>query len=394
MDSRSKLFFSLHQPYDLEGTEMLFLDAVRKSIEYHQKNCRDYARILQKCGFHCSRLNQISDIAEIPVIPTLYLKKHPASSVPSHKLVTYATSSGTRGLKSKIGIDRKTLLYGLMMAERIFRYHGLISCIPTNYAVLGYKPKQEIIPCRQKAAGRQGMSRVGSPDTTGAARTLYGATMFAPGIHRAYAVKKNGERYEPDFAAFFKALCFYEQAGLPVRVMGFPSYLSYLCDFLKERKKKFRFAPGSKIILGGGWKTNEKDRISRYELFEKAETCLGIPKQQCYEFFSAVEHPVAYCSCKNHHFHVPIYSRVFVRDFASLKPLPYGEPGLLSFVTPLLGSAPCVSVMTDDIGILYEGASCGCGICSPYFIILGRAGETGITTCAMEASRHLSGGKE
>lgn len=370
MDSRTKLFLASN-PYDLEGTEKIFLDAVRDNVKFHQKNNRDYKRILDRCRYDPDCLGSIEDLADIPVIPTLYLKRHPACSVNRQSLATVVKSSGTDGIQSKIGIDRRSLLYGLIMAGKIFHFHGLISCVPVNYAILGYKPDRE--------------------NMTGAARTLYGATHFAPAVHRAYALRQTGERYRPDITGFLKNLSCYEKAGLPVRLMGFPSYLHSLLSCLEENGKRFRFAPGSRVILGGGWKKHEKEQISKEELFGKTEKYLGIQEEKCCEFFSAVEHPIAYCSCKNHHFHVPAYSRVIVRDLDTLKPLPYGHPGLLNFVTPLLGSAPCASVMTDDIGILYEGGSCGCNIRSPYFKVLGRAGRTGIRTCAAQAAEHLEG---
>lgn len=371
MDSREQLFLS-PDPYDTEGTEEIFIRAVKENILYHQKNCKDYNRILSTAGYNPRNLRSESDLACIPVIPTLYLKKHPACSVPREKLAVVAKSSGTGGLQSKIPIDRKSLFLGMAMAGKIFRFHGLISPLPTNYGILGYKP---------------------DPKTAaGAARTLYGATKFAPAAHRAYAVKQGNDGFEPDMDGFIKSLSFYEKALLPVRIMGFPAYLWYLLEFLEGQGLCFRFAPGSKVILGGGWKTSQNHRVSREELFRKTRHYLGIREASCYEFFSAVEHPVSYCCCKNHHFHVPIYSRVIIRDFHTLEPLPYGKPGLLSFVTPLLGSSPCVSVMTDDIGILHEGSSCGCSIKSPYFEILGRAEDTGIKTCAVQAQTHLRGG--
>lgn len=109
------------------------------------------------------------------------------------------------------------------------------------------------------------------------------------------------------------------------------------------------------------------------------------------EFFSAVEHPVLYCTCRNHHFHVPVYSRVIIRDVDTLKPLGYGEQGLVNLVTPMIKATPVLSVMTDDLGVLHEGAGCGCGITSPYLELKGRAGIREIRTCAAGAEGYLRG---
>ena len=105
---------------------------------------------------------------------------------------------------------------------------------------------------------------------------------------------------------------------------------------------------------------------------------------------TALEHPILYCDSKNHHFHVPVYSRVVIRDVHTLKPVPNGTPGLVNLVTPMIKATPILSVMTDDLGIMHDGAECGCGINSPYFDIIGRVGLHDIKTCAAGASELLS----
>jgi len=89
----------------------------------------------------------------------------------------------------------------------------------------------------------------------------------------------------------------------------------------------------------------------------------------------------------NHHFHVPIYSRVLIRDVDTFQKLRYGETGLVNLITPMIQSAPLVSIMTDDLGILHEGSRCGCGITTPYLEILGRVGMADIKTCAAGAEQ-------
>ena len=103
-----------------------------------------------------------------------------------------------------------------------------------------------------------------------------------------------------------------------------------------------------------------------------------------------MEHPILYCDCKRHHFHVPAYSRVVIRDVHTLEPVPNGIPGLVNLITPMVRGTPILSVMTDDLGILHDGESCGCGISSPYLEILGRVGLKDIKTCAAGAAELLT----
>ena len=66
--------------------------------------------------------------------------------------------------------------------------------------------------------------------------------------------------------------------------------------------------------------------------------------------------------CEHHHFHVPIYSRVLIRNVQTLEPVPNGTPGLVNLITPLVTGTPLLSVMTDDLGVLHDGCDCSCGI--------------------------------
>ena len=130
------------------------------------------------------------------------------------------------------------------------------------------------------------------------------------------------------------------------------------------------------------------DKEAFYALVEEI---LGLPDSRCSEFFGAVEHPVLYCDCPRHHFHLPIYSRVLIRDVKTLTPVPNGTPGLVNLLTPMVESAPLTSVMTDDLGILHDGRECGCGISSPWLEIIGRVGMPDNKTCAAGAAALLQG---
>ncbi|MBR3866282.1 MAG: acyl-protein synthetase, partial [Butyricicoccus sp.] len=144
-------------------------------------------------------------------------------------------------------------------------------------------------------------------------------------------------------------------------------------------------------MFGGGWKQFYTQKVDKYTVYRLIEEVLGISERNVVEFFGAVEHPILYTDCKRHHFHVPVYSRVIIRDVDTLEPVPYGVPGLLNLMTPLAKSMPILSIMTDDIAILHPPGSCGCGIESPWLEILGRVGIKDIVTCAAGAQEFLGG---
>ena len=251
------------------------------------------------------------------------------------------------------------------MVVNCFKYYGLISPIPTNYIMLGYEP----------ADGNE----------MGAVKTAMGITRFAPPLSRTFVLRKTADGYVPDWFGVLDALKRFARLRLPVRFVGFPAFLYRMLVMLRKEGLSFQFSKRSYILLGGGWKQFTNQTIDKHELYRMAEETLGIPAVRCRDFYSAVEHSVAYAECKNHHMHVPIWSRVFIRDVKTLAPLGFDQPGFLSFVTPLVRSVPLVSLMMGDLAVLRDGSTCGCGITTPYFEVLGRAGVSPMKSCAISA---------
>lgn len=363
MNYGHRLFF--HKDiYNLKDTNTLFLNAILENIKHHTDNCPDYAKILSHQGFSIKEVESIEDIYKIPPIPTLFLKNHTLYSAPQNKLMLKSTTSGTSGKVSEMALDRQSAWRGAGMVLGTFLTNKLASFYPTNYIVLGYEPSKR--------------------NKIGAVKTAYATTYAAPAVHREYALKDTGTDYVLNMDGIKNALIHYEKMGLPVRFMGFPAYFLFLLKELIDSGIKLKLHPRSLVILAGGWKNFFTEQVDKPSLYEMSRKVLGLGGDRIKEFFGAVEHPIAYFNCSNHHFHVPIYSRVIIRDL-NMQPVGYGVPGILNLITPMMTSMPFVSVMTDDLAIMYPGEECGCGISSPYFEILGRVGLADIKTCAANA---------
>lgn len=370
MDYRKKLF-THKKLYNHKDTDKLFIRAVKKNVNFHIKNCKEYAKILNGRKFNSKAIKSIGDLYKLPPIPTLYLKHHTLKSIPDKRMLIKATSSGTKGIKSRIGFDMKGLYYGFHMVIQTARYHKLLSVRPTNYIIFGYQPNKS--------------------NRTVISKTALGATFFAPAIKRKYALKyKNGE-YKLDMEGLKKTLLDYSRQPFPVRFIGFPAYTYLFLKQLKEEGISLKLHKNSMVFLGGGWKQFYSEKAEKDELYKLVYEVLGIEESSCKEFFGAVEHPMVYCDCKNHHFHVPIYSRVIIRDPDTLLPVKNNTVGILNLLTPMVESMPLVSVMTDDLAVLHDGEKCGCGIKAPYFEIIGRVGVTDIKTCVAGAVELLGG---
>ena len=366
MDHRRKLFLT-KTIYDLQPTDQIFVNAMKDNILFHTKNCPEYKEILDSFNFNLNTLNTIEDLWKIPPLPTSYLKNNTLLSKPYDKLLIQTTSSGTGGKKTLSGYDKSSALCALSMALKVLRFHNLISFRRTNYIILGVKPDKN--------------------NQTATAKALTYFTILAPAKQIEYAVKIVNGEYQVDVDSLVKAIVKFEREGKPVRIIGFPAYFKLFLTELAASGIKLNLHENSKILLGGGWKTFFAEEIAKDELFAMASETLGIRRQNFKDHFSTAEHPVNYVACENNHFHVPVFSRVIIRDVNTLKPVENGTPGVLNLITPILSSAPYGSIITDDIAVLREG--CGCGIESPYIDLIGRVGLSNIRTCTQQASEFL-----
>lgn len=369
MKYRKALFHSA-DPYDFAGTQALFVRAMRENCAYQYEHCADYHSILDGMAFSPDALQSADDLAKLPPLPTLLFKKHQIYSLTGIKAPVLATSSGTKGHFSQIRFEISGLLCGLRMVLKVSRNRKLFSPIPVHYIVLGYKPHKG--------------------NHTAVTKTAFGATLFTPAIGRKYALIWKDGRYSPDLDGVIEAILKYSRSKFPTRFMGFPSYTYFVLRRMDEKGIRVRLPKGSKILLGGGWKQFYLEQVDKQILYDLAKRVLDVDEDQIVEFFGAVEHPILYCDCPCHHFHVPVYSRVLVRDVRTMEPLPMGEVGLVNLMTPMVKATPILSVMTDDLGVLHPGSDCPCGNPAPYLEIIGRVGLAEIKTCAAGAAEYLS----
>lgn len=371
MTAREKLF-TYNKIYDQKGSETLFVEAMRESVEHHRTHCEFYEKLLKDRGFSSEQIKSIDDCAKIPTITAQFFKHHQVLSVKKEEIEIHATSSGTQGQKSQIFLDSESIKLGTQMIIKAIKYQGFISIIPTNYIILAYEPKEG--------------------NDMGNVKVALGMTRFAPAKEKVFALRPIGDKYEIDYFGIIDAFKRFNGQKLPVRILGFPSYLYMLLKMMKDSgMKPLKLNKRSLVLTGGGWKKFNDIAIDKNELYEMVEEFLGIPAKNCRDFYSAVEHSVAYPECEKHHMHVPIWSRVIIRHVKTLEPLGFNQPGFLSFIGPLVSSVPISSIVMGDMAVLKDGKDCGCGIDTPYFEILGRAGTAKARSCAVAALEYVKG---
>ena len=372
MNSQKRLFRTKYL-YDPAKTDELFVAAMRENACFQYANCPDYRRILDEAEFSPDKIYTMDDLEGMPFLPTLYLKHHQLFSMPEKNLIIKATSSGTSGAKSEVGFDAGSLLRGLDMVMRVGRYHRLWSWRPVHYVIFGYEPSR-----KNKMA---------------ISKTAFGFTLLAPALSRTYALRKISSGYGLDLEGVQAALVRCAESKAPLRTIGFPAYTYFLLRRMKADGIRLKMPPGSLVTLGGGWKQFYAEQVEKTAFYALVEEVLGIDEEHVVEFFGAVEHPILYTDCRHHHFHVPAYSRVVIRDPDTFTPLPAGRAGLVNLMTPMVKCAPLLSIITDDLGVLHR-EGCPCGVPAPWLEIIGRVGIKDIITCAAGAEELLKGAAE
>ena len=370
MTAREKLL-QIEDVYDQESTSEIFLESMRDCLTHHMSGNAFFKNYMEKAGVKPEDIKTEDDLEKIPPIHANFFKKYEVLSVPYEDIVEHATSSGTTGQKSQMFFDQDSFDFGNAMVKNEFRHFGFLSEELTNYLLFTYEPAQV------------------SKDL-GTAKTDVGLLSYAPVNETFFALRYNGEGHDFDVYGTIKTLEEYEKQGLPVRIFGFPSFLYFTVRQMKETgHRPLHLNTKSMTLLGGGWKGYADKQIQKSELYAMVEEMLGIPAENCRDGYGSTEHSVPYFECKNHHFHIPVYSRMLIRDVKTLKPLPYGEAGFANFITPHLLSVPAVSVLMGDMAVLHDAKECGCGIKTPFMEIIGRAGTSKGKSCAITASELL-----
>jgi len=368
--NRLQELWAVNQPFDQAGTEQLFVEAIRQCAQYHYDRNAFYKTWLNQNNFQPESIRTIKDIEKIPFIHANFYKTHIVKTAKDEDIVLNLTSSGTTGQKSQMFYDAWTIFSSDKSADVQFGYYGLISEEPTNFLLYSYEPAENV--------------------NVGTLRTRQMMRRYAKEKELVYALKYTGKGHEFDLFGCINALLRFEKEGLPVRLLGFPAFLYFTLERMKDMGyPPLKLNPKSLVMMGGGWKGFVDKQLTASEFRTYIKERLGLPETCCHESYGAVEHGVAYIDCPNHHFHVPVYSRALIRDVRTLEVLPFGKAGFMNVISPMNTTVPVVSLLLGDMVVMHEGKTCGCGVDTPWFEIQGRAGTSKNRSCAIAASEIL-----
>ena len=345
----------------------LFERAMAEISRFHCQHTPGYEHWLNAHGLGAHDLDTLDDWSRLPPIFANFFKQRLLLSSTGADALEL-TSSGTSGQRSRMRYDERSLGAAQFMVAQIFRHYGWDTPdTPCNYLLLSYEPQGLI--------------------TLGTSFTDQFLCRFAPANRVVYALRSTGNGHRFDVFGVIQALQAFAEEDLPVRILGFPAFLWQTLQQMQALgMPDLKLPAGSLAFFGGGWKTQAAHEIPRQQLYACIHRQLGIETSRSRDGYGAVEHAVPYIECAHHRFHVPVYSKVYVRHPSDFSIQPYGQQGLLGFVSPYISSSPAHAVVMSDLATLHPGQSCGCGLSSDWFELHGRAGTAAGRSCAMAAA--------
>ncbi len=342
----------------------LMVEACRELATFHYHHNKDIAFLYDRHTFKPNEIAHESDLEKIPVLGVTAMKYHLLTSLPHDQVVLRLTSSGTRGQKTQIWFDQASLDRCQAMLEEYWRQEGFITSEKQNYVLFGYSPEDA--------------------KNLGIAFADENQMRFAPKAHVTHALKMREGSWYFDRENLLREFERCQESAHPTRIFGMPAFIHEFLLFLKEKGKSYRLHPDSLIMTGGGWKAAEDQRITRELFREECAHHFQVSTDRMRDGYGMAEHCAPYNECRAHRFHIPVYTRVIVRDPVTMQVLSPGEEGLLELVTPFNAMMPNLTLLTTDWGKI-DSDPCPCGFESPTFQILGRAGITKHKGCALHA---------
>ncbi|RWR03642.1 acyl-protein synthase [[Pantoea] beijingensis] len=358
---------AMTHPYQKDTyTDRLFDIAMREIVAFHVENTAGYSKWLAHHGIRADASN-ITSWHQVPPVFANYFKKNLLLSQSGYDALEL-TSSGTSGQKSRMRYDERSISAAQGMVDHIFRYYGWETPdIPCNYLLLSYEPLDVI--------------------TLGTAYTDQFLCKYAPVNRVAYALRQTGKGHEFDPFGVIRALQEFAEEGLPVRILGFPAFMWFVLERMREMRLPWlNLHPESLTFFGGGWKTHADVEISKREFYARLNEQLGIADIRCRDGYGSVEHCVPYVECSQHHFHLPVYARAWIRDTRTFEVRDYGQRGFIQFVSPYITSCPAHSIVMSDLATLHRGDECHCELQTDWFDLIGRASNQNARSCALAAS--------
>jgi phenylacetate-coenzyme A ligase PaaK-like adenylate-forming protein len=355
--------FLATNPFEFSNTNQeLFFDSLRETAKIHYENNSFIKFLWDKNNYHWEDISIENDLSEMPFTVVNIFKNYDMYTGDKKNIELTLGSSGTGGQRSQIHLDNLSLNRVKTLAYNVHESLGITSNKKYNYLCFTYDPN--------------------IANDLGTAFTDELLTSFTDKAEVYYTFQFQDNDFYYNEEGTVEKLKQFANSDLPTRILGFPAFLYKL---IKKHNLNLTLGDDSWVQTGGGWKGLAEEEIPKDQFRVEVSKALGLPEENIRDLFGMVEHGIPYVDCPKGRLRVPNYSRVIIRDPKSLKPLNYGEKGLIQFICSYNTSYPAISLLTTDWGVLKKhNDSFG-----DELIILGRAGVTKNKGCAIKAAQML-----
>lgn len=345
-------------PYSLkrEEKEKLLTERLVELTKLHQRNCPEYARILESIGYD---LDQIKSYKELPFLPVRLFKELELKSVPKEEIVKTMTSSGTTGQAvSKIYLNRSTSS----------KQQKTMVKIVSEFTSSDRMPMM-IIDCPSVVKNRAMFSARGAG--------ILGFSIF--GVKKIYALDDN---MKLDVGALKDFLKKYGDKKILLFGFTFMIWQHFYKELLRLKEEGIVFDLSNGILIhGGGWKKLNAEAVSEEVFHRKLKDICGL--EHIHDYYGMVEQTgCIYMECEHGHLHASIFSDVIIRRPLDFSEADIGEIGIIQVVSTIPDSYPGHSLLTEDEGVILGIDDCPCGRKGKYFKINGRLKNAEIRGCS------------
>lgn len=343
------------RPYELSGE--IKRDHLLKNLinlnKLHFMSCKTYKNIVRAFGWDNKEFGRLEDL---PYIPVRLFKEQHLKSIDESEIFKVLTSSGTSGQKvSRIYLDRDTSASQTKTLSRI-----MMEVVGSKRLPMLVIDTPSVIKDRNSFSAR----------TAG----VLGFSMYGKDVTFAL-----DEEMQLNFSAI-EAFLERNQQG-PILIFGF-TFIIWKYFVLNLQKTKTKLNLSRAILLhGGGWKKLIDQAVSADDF--KNTLRLETRIQKVVNYYGMVEQTGSiFVECPKGFLHANSYTDIIVRDFYSLRPLPFNQEGIIQVLSLLPKSYPGHSLLTEDIGVIIGEDNCECGLSGKYFHVNGRLKSAEIRGCS------------
>ncbi len=338
-------------PYSLNKSNKhnWYLQSQKQLCTFHYDRCREYAKI---SDVFFKKITKINKLENLPFVHASLFKDFNLVSVKNHEISRQLSSSGTKGKKSNIFLDKNTSLIQSRVLNQIF-----FDLLKEKLKIFFIDKKETLntnIYSARSAAIKGFIQFVKKPEF-----------ILNDEMQLDINKIKNFVKNNPNEKFI---------------IFGFTSLVYEKLLLEAEKSKKKYIFKNAILIHGGGWKKLENISISKYNFYKRIKERLGL--HRIHNYYGMVEQVGSiFIECEEGNLHCSNYSEIIIRD-KNMKVAKFGQKGLIQILSLLPLSYPGHNILTEDVGVILGEDDCKCSRKGKYFKVIGRVKDADLRGCS------------